>query len=86
MPQTNITLAKQKAKKIGVTVEPSTRKNKKLDVFDKAGNKVASIGDIRYSDYNLHNDDKRRQQYKMRHEKNRHTKGAAGYYADKILW
>jgi hypothetical protein len=41
---------KRKAKEIGVIVKPSTRKNKKLDVF-KDGEKVASIGDTRYLDY-----------------------------------
>lgn len=30
--------------------------------------------------------DERRRLYKIRHEKDRHRKGTAGYYADKILW
>lgn len=85
MPQTNITKARKKAAKLGVTIKPSTRKFKKLDVF-KNGNKVASIGDIRYSDYNLHGDEERRKRYKLRHEKDRHQVGTAGYYADRILW
>ena len=49
MPQTDIAKAKVRAKRLGVTVEASKRKHKKLDVF-KDGKKVASIGDLRYSD------------------------------------
>ena len=40
----------QQAKRMGVTVRPSTSPKKKVDVFDK-GNKVASIGAIGFSDY-----------------------------------
>jgi len=86
MPQTNLTKAKRKAKAIGVTIKPSTRKYKKLDVYNKDGQKVASIGDKRYEDFNTHNDPKRRANYKARHEPYRHRKGTASYYADKILW
>ena len=85
MPQTNIPKAKVKAAKLGVTVKPSTVKHKKLDVF-KSGKKVASIGHRAYSDYNQHGDEERRRRYKSRHEKYRHIKGSASYYADKILW
>lgn len=85
MPQTNLTKARDNAKKIGVTVKPSEVKNKKLDVF-KDDKKVASIGDIRYSDFLQHNDEQRKKNYKSRHNKDRKVKGSAGYYADKILW
>lgn len=85
MPQTNMTKAKERARKLGVTVTPSTRKYKKLDVF-RNGEKIASIGDIRYSDFLLHGDEERRRRYKQRHEKDRHKKGSAGYFADNILW
>ena len=78
--QTNLRVARAKAKRIGVSIEPSSRKNKKLDVF-KDGRKVASIGDLRYDDYNTHKDSKRRANYKARHEKYRHEKGSASYYA-----
>ena len=83
--QTNLRVARAKARRIGVSIEPSSRKNKKLDVF-KDGHKVASIGDRRYEDYNTHKDSKRRANYKARHDKYRHEKGSASYYADKILW
>ena len=85
MPQTDIPKARGRAKKLGVTVQPSKVKNKKLDVY-KNGKKIASIGDIRYSDFLQHNDPKRRANYKARHQSNRHRQGSAGYYADKILW
>ena len=86
MPQTNLSLARKNASKINVTIKPSTRKHKKLDVFDRYGNKLASIGDTRYSDYLQHKDSARKARYKQRHEKDRHERGTAGYYADKILW
>ena len=85
MPQTDLGKARRKAKAIGVTVKPSARKHKKLDVY-KDGQKVASIGDIRYEDFNTHNDPMRRANYKARHSQYRHRKGTASYYADKILW
>ena len=87
-PYNNKTLlnkAKRKAKKLGVTIAPSTRKFKKLDVF-KNGKKVASIGDIRYSDFNIHKDPKRRMLYKKRHQRYRNRVGTPSYYADRILW
>lgn len=77
-------IAHKKAKKIGVDIKVSNSKNKKLDVITN-GKKV-SIGDVRYEDYNIHMDDKRREAYKKRHQNNRTVKGTAGYYADKILW
>jgi hypothetical protein len=77
--------AQRKAKKLGVKVKLSTRKNKKLDVF-KNEKKVGSIGDIRYADFNIHKDKKRRELYKKRHNKYRKKVGTNSYYADKILW
>ena len=86
MPQTNLTKAQERAKKLGVTIKPSTRKHKKLDVFNKAGDKIASIGDIMYLDFLQHNDAERRKRYKQRHEATRHVKGSPSFYADQILW
>jgi len=83
--QTNLKKAKTNADKIGVTVKPSTVKNKKLDVF-KDGKKIASIGDIRYEDFLIHNDQKRKDNYLKRHEKTRTKVGSPSYYAWKILW
>ncbi len=83
--KTLLNKAQRKAKKLGVKVKLSTRKNKKLDVF-KNNKKVGSIGDIRYSDFNIHKDKKRRMLYKKRHNKYRNKVGTNSYYADKILW
>jgi len=89
---------RQQAKKLGVTVKPSTTKGKKIDVFNKKGEKVASVGAIGYNDYptfmRLEREGKvakgtaktRRKAYKDRHAKNRKIRGSAGYYADKLLW
>tara|TARA_Y100001937_G_scaffold40204_1_gene57104 strand:- start:294 stop:569 length:276 start_codon:yes stop_codon:yes gene_type:complete len=83
---------KRQAKKLGVQVKPSTRGNKKIDVF-KNGERVASIGHKSYNDYptyiKTHGKDyadERRKLYKIRHEKHRHKKGTPSYYADKLLW
>jgi len=83
----------QQAEKLGVTIKPSKTNGKKIDVFDKSGKKICSCGAIGYSDYPtyLQNEGLRvaelhRKAYKARHEKDRHIKGTAGYYADKILW
>lgn len=85
-----------RAKKLGVTIKRSTNPMKKLDVYKNQANsrkKIASIGAMGYGDYptfmklegnksaKLH-----RKRYKFRHEKDRHRKGSAGYYADQILW
>lgn len=88
MPQLDkkeLKVAQKKADKLGVTVEYSTRKNKKLDVF-KDGKKIHSIGDKRYTDFIQTGDKKQRELYKKRHEKDRKVKGSGGFYADKILW
>ena len=85
MPQTNIAKARQNAKRLGVTIEPSTVKNKKLDVF-KNGKKVASIGHIAYQDFLTHGDKKRQENYLKRHAKTRAVKGSPSYYAAEILW
>lgn len=84
---------KDKAKKLGVTIKQSTRKGKKIDVFDKDGNKLASIGALGYSDYPtfLENKgkefaDQKRKNYKSRHEKDRSVKYSNGWYADNLLW
>jgi hypothetical protein len=83
----------QQAEKLNVVVKPSTRKGKKIDVFNKKGEKLASIGALGMGDYPTFMQtkgkefaDKRRKAYKMRHEKDRHVRGTAGFFADKLLW
>ena len=82
----------EKAKKLLVEIKPSTRKNKKIDVF-KLGKKIASIGDIRYSDYATYIDtkgkkyaDERRRLYRLRHEGEQKKLRSQGFYSWYILW
>jgi len=84
--------SKQQAKKLGVQIKPSTRKDKKIDVF-KNNEKIASIGAKGYKDFPTYKKERglafaeeRRRLYKIRHDENRRKKGTAGFYADKILW
>ena len=86
MTQTDLKKAKANAAKIGVSVRPSKLKNKKLDVFDKKGEKVASIGHTDFQDFLTHNDKKRQANYLARHAKTRAIKGSPSYYAAEILW
>jgi hypothetical protein len=67
---------KEKAKQLGLTVLPSTKKGKKLDVY-KNGKLIASIGDINYKDYPTYLKEdgptvanERRRLYRLRHTKN----------------
>lgn len=82
----------QQAKRLGVSIKPSTNKKKKIDVY-KDDKKIASIGAMGYGDYptfmkteGKEYADKKRQAYKKRHEKDRHVKGTAGFFADQLLW
>ena len=81
------------AKKLNVTIKPSTVKNKKIDVFDRDNKKLASIGDIRYKDYPTYILEKgiefaneRRRLYRIRHNKDLNIIESPGYFANKILW
>ena len=83
--------SKKQAKKLGVKIQASEKKNKKIDIIFK--NKIISIGDRRYKDYGifLNEDgkviaDEHRKAYKLRHNKDRKIKNTKGYWADKILW
>ena len=82
----------KKAKNMGVTVKPSTNKNKKLDVY-KNNRKIASIGANGMNDYPTYMNKRgkffantRRRLYKIRHEKDRKKKWTNGWLADKLLW
>ena len=83
---------KEQAKRLGVSVKPSTNPKKKIDVF-KNDIKIASCGDIKYNDYPTYITkygkeyaDNRRRLYKLRHNSDRKKEGTAGYYADNLLW
>ena len=93
MPYKITSYTKQQAKKLGVIVKPSSVDGKKIDVFNKKGEKLASVGAIGYGDYPTFMAkqgkayaDVRRRLYKQRHTKDRLKKGTPGYYADKLLW
>lgn len=82
----------QQAKRLGVTVRPSTNPKKKVDVFDK-DNKVASIGAIGFSDYPTYLKEEgkavaeeRQRLYKIRHSKTMNKIGSPSFYAAKLLW
>jgi hypothetical protein len=84
--------SKQQAKKLNVKIKPSTNPMKKIDVF-KNNEKIATIGDIRYSDYPTYMITKgkeyansRRRLYRIRHKNDMNKTGTNGYYANKILW
>jgi len=92
MPYKITDYTKQQAKKLGVTVKPSTVSGKKIDVF-KGTDKLASIGGSGYLDYPTYLEkngkafaDERRRLYKVRHSKDRSKVGTPGYFADKLLW
>ena len=78
------------AKKLGVQIQPSKHKNKKIDVY-KDGSFICSIGDSRYLDYpNFLKIDKalgekKRMAYHKRHQKE-NVEGTRGWYALNILW
>jgi hypothetical protein len=74
-----------RAKELGVIIKPSKVKNKKIDVF-KDGIKVASIGDIRYTDYATTGNKKQRRRFKLRFDKSRKVVGSNSYWSDQLLW
>ena len=81
-----------KAKLLGVTIKPSIKKAKKIDVY-KNNDYVASIGAINYNDYPTYIEKKgidyanqRRILYHQRHKKDLSKINSAGYYAYDILW
>ena len=82
-----------RAKELGVIIEPSLRPDKKIDVYTKAGQFLVSIGSIGYDDYGSYLNEygpayanERRRLYKIRHNKTRHIVGSKSYWADQILW
>lgn len=84
---------KRIARKMGVTVRKSKRKNKKIDVISSKNKVLASVGAIGYKDYasyvkskGVKYANKKRQAYKKRHAKHRNIKNTPSYWADKLLW
>jgi len=84
--------SKKKAKDLDLEIKPSTKKNKKIDVYYE-GKYVCSVGDSRYKDYPTYLEergkeyaDQRRRLYKLRHNSDRKEIGTAGFFADWLLW
>ena len=82
-----------RAKELGVRIEPSLRPDKKIDVYTKAGHYITSIGSIGYDDYGSYLNEygptyanERRRLYKIRHNKTRHIVGSKSWWASNILW
>jgi len=93
-------LQEQKARKLGVTIKPSTNKLKKIDVY-KDNKKIASIGamktyNIPYGDYasyilsiGITKANIKRNAYLARHSKYPKIKNGIrtnSFWADNILW
>jgi hypothetical protein len=83
---------RKRAKQIGVVVKLSSNPLKKIDVFRKS-RKIATVGAAGMNDFptyirtrGLAYAKTRRRLYKMRHERDRHTKWTNGWLADKLLW
>jgi hypothetical protein len=88
----------RQARKLGVNIKPSTNPKKKIDVFNKQGKKIASIGAKGYNDFPTFAKlemqgkfppgyaSKRRRLYKIRHARTIDFKNKNAYFADKILW
>lgn len=76
----------EQAKKLGVKIRPSNKKHKKIDVYDKDDNFIASIGDNRYGDYATTGNKEQRRRFKLRFDKNRKVVGSNAYWSDQILW
>ena len=84
---------KKKARELNVTVLPSTKKNKKLDVFDKTGKKIASIGAAGMMDYPSYIKEKgieyanqRRSAYRARFKGELSVVGSNSWWGGRLLW
>lgn len=82
-----------KAKKLGVWVRPSVKRGKKIDIFSKGGDYIASVGGYGYMDYPNFILEKgkvyadfRRALYKLRHKKDISKKYSNGWWANELLW
>jgi len=79
--------ANEKAEKLGnFSVKYSSTGKKKLDVFNKKGDKIADIGHRDYSDYLQHGSESRRESYHKRHAKTAKVKFSNSYFSKNILW
>jgi len=80
-----------RAKELGVNIKPSKKGNYKIDVFDKTGGYITSIGHRQYLDYpsmikknGKNYADNRRELFYKRHKI--YPKYSRGWYSSYILW
>ena len=85
--------SKIQAKKLNLIIKVSTRKNKKIDVYDAHNNYINSIGNINYNDfgsylalYNIEYANRRRVLYHNRHKKGINIINSKQYLSANILW
>jgi hypothetical protein len=82
------------AETLGVIVKPSTKANKKIDVFDKRDNQyITSVGDLRYGDYPTYIKhygqeyaDKRKTAFHKRFKTKEIKPYSNIYYSSTLLW
>ena len=81
-----------KARQYDLTIKPSTKQYKKIDLFNSKGRFLASIGDTRYDDFptyilknGLEYALKRRELYYKRHNK-QYERYSNDWLSKKLLW
>ena len=92
MPYTITKYTRRQARRIGVTVKPSSNRTKKIDVY-RDGIKIAAVGAYGMNDYPTYMKLRgpkyaktRRRLYKIRHDSDRKEKWTNGWLADQLLW
>lgn len=84
---------KKQASKLNVKVKPSKNKKKKIDVFNKKGEKVGSAGAKNYGDFPTFKKekgkeyaDKKRKAFRARHDCSNAKSPTNKYWACELLW
>jgi hypothetical protein len=92
MPYAILPYTQRQARRIGVEVRPSKKKDKKIDVY-RGGRLIASVGARGYPDYphylRSHSKEyanERRELYKTRHSPHREKEWTPSWLADQLLW
>jgi len=85
--------SRKKAKELNVIIKKSIKGQYKIDVFDKEGNYLTSIGNKNYFDFPTYLKEKgkeyaqnRRRLYHIRHAKDIAKEGSRGWWSSVILW
>lgn len=83
----------QKARELNVIIHKSENPKYKLDVYEKNGVFICSVGSSMYMDYphyilikGLKYANERKRLYDLRHAKDMMRVGTKGYYAKRLLW